>query len=64
MLLQSAVPIRGPESLPWVAEQMTQPVWGVECGGARVKVGMEAMSLSNATQPTKEDVTRDDPPPS
>lgn len=32
-----------------------------ECS-ARVKGGMEAMSLSNATQLTKEDVTRDDPP--
>lgn len=53
-----AVPIRGPESLPWVAERMTR--YG-GCG-ARVKGGMGAMSLSNATQLTKEDVTRDDPP--
>lgn len=58
LLQRVAVPIRGPESLPWVAERMTQ--YG-GCG-VRVKGGMEAMSLSNATQLTKEDVTRDDPP--
>lgn len=32
-----------------------------ECG-ARVKVGKERCLSSNATQPTKQDVTRDDPP--
>lgn len=37
LLQRGAVPIRGPESLPWVAEQVTQ--YG-GCG-ARVKVGKE-----------------------